>query len=251
MTPSTSGASTMGASARRKARLAGAFYLVTTLGGFANLNIENAMIVRGDAVATTSHILAAEPLFRFGILAELVASASYVGVTVLLYELLKPVNRTTALLAAFFSLAGCAVGAASAAFLVAPFLLLGGDVHALTAFTPLQLQGLAMTAVRLEGQGYNISMMFFGLYCGLIGVLVFRSGFMPRLVGVLMMFAGLGWLTNTFAALIDPPFARSLQPYILAPGGVGELSLMLWLLFVGVNGPKWETRAMAAATAAA
>ncbi len=245
MTPST-----LGSSARRKARIAGALYLATSVGGFANLSIENSMIVRGDAAATTGHILAAEPLFRVGILAEVVAGACYIGVTVLLYELLKPVHRTTSRLAAFFGLAGCAVGAASAVFLVAPFLLLGEGSQYMAVFTPRQLQGLAMTAVRLEGQGYTISMMFFGLYCALIGVLVYRSGFMPRLVGVLMVFAGLGWLTNTFAALIDPPFARSLQPYILAPGGIGEISLMLWLLFVGVNGPKWEIRAAAAAAAA-
>ncbi|HLZ84535.1 MAG TPA: DUF4386 domain-containing protein [Caulobacteraceae bacterium] len=246
MSPSTLTARTLGASARLKARVAGALYLATTAGGFVNLSIENSMIVRGDAAATTSRILAAEPLFRLGILAELVAGACYIGVTVLLYELLKPVNRTISLLAAFLSLAGCAVGAGSAVLLLAPFLLQGDGSQYMAAFTPQQLQGLAMTAVRLEGQGYNISMMFFGLYCALVGGLVFRSGFMPRLVGVLMMCAGLGWLTNTFAALIDPPFARSLQPYIMAPGGVGEISLMLWLLFVGVNGPQWETRAEAA-----
>src|SRR5580658_2707975 len=152
-----------------KARIAGLFYLATVIAGFANLSIENSLIVHGDAAATTSHILAAEPLYRVGVLAELVGDVCYIGVTALLYELLKPVSRTGSLLAAFFSLVGCAIGAAGAALLMAPFLLLGGDVHALAAFTPLQLQGLAMTAVRLEGQTYDISMMFFGLYCSLIG----------------------------------------------------------------------------------
>jgi hypothetical protein len=247
MTASIAEASTLGASARRKARIAGVFYLATVIAGFANLFIGDSMYVRGDAAATTSHILAAEPLFRFGILAEIVGGACYLGVTVLLYELLKPAGRTVSLLAATFSVVGCAVGAAGAVQLVAPFLLLGGDVHALAAFTPQQLQGLAMTAVRLEAVSYDVSLMFFGVYCALIGVLVYRSGFMPRLVGVLMMFAGAGWLTDTVALLLDPHFARSLQPYIMAPGSIGEISLMLWLLFVGVNGPKWEIRAAAAA----
>jgi hypothetical protein len=236
----------LGSSARLKARIAGLFYLATVIAGFANLSIENSLIVRGDAVATTARILSAEPLYRFGVLAELVGDACYIGVTALLYELLKPVSRTGSLLAAFFSLVGCAVGAAGAVLLIAPFLLLGGDVHALAAFTPVQLQGLAMTAVRLEGQSYAVSMLFFGLYCGSIGVLVFRSGFMPRLVGVLMVFAGLGWLANTLAILLDPAFARSLGGYVMIPGSIGEISLMLWLLLVGVNGPKWESRATAA-----
>jgi hypothetical protein len=251
MTPSTAEASTLGASARLKARVAGVFYLATVIAGFANLFIGDSMYVRGDAVATTSHIMAAEPLFRFGILAEIVGGACYLGVTVLLYELLRPVGRTISLLAAAFSVVGVAVGAAGAIQLVAPFLLLGGDVHALAAFPPQQLQGLAMTAVRLEGVSYDISLMFFGVYCGLIGVLVYRSGFMPRLVGGLMVFAGVGWLTDTVALLLDPPFARSLQPYIMAPGSIGEISLMLWLLFVGVNGPKWAIRSAAAAAAPA
>jgi hypothetical protein len=248
---STLGASTLGASARQKARIAGAFYLATVIAGFANLAIENAWFVRGDAAITTANILGAQPLYRLGVVALLVGDACYIGVTALLYQLLKPVSRTTSLLAAFFSLAGCAAQAASAALLLTPFLLLGDGAQYMAAFTPRQLQGLAMTAIRLEGQGYNISMMFFGVYCALVGVLVFRSGFMPRLVGGLMVFAGLGWLTSTFAALIDPVFARSLQPYIMAPGGIGEVSLMLWLLFVGVNGPKWEVRATGVAAAAA
>jgi hypothetical protein len=245
MTPTTSDGSALGASARLKARIAGLLYLATVVAGFANLSIENSVIVRGDAEATTSHIMAAEPLFRFGILAELAGDVCYIGVTVLLYELLKPVSRTTSLLAAAFSLTGCAVGAACAVFLLTPFLMLGGDVHALSAFTTPQLQGLAMTAVRLEGQGYDIAMMFFGLYCTLIGVLVYRSGFMPRLVGVLMVFAGLGWLTNTVTIILDPPLARSFGAYSMIPGSIGEISLMLWLLLVGVDGPKWGIRAAA------
>jgi hypothetical protein len=240
----------IGESARLKARIAGLLYLVTVVAGFANLSIENSLIVRGDAAATTARILAAEPLYRLGILAELAGVAGYVGVTALLYDLLKAVSRTGSLLAALFSLVGCAVQAAGAVLLATPFLLLRGDLRALTAFTPLQLQGLAMTAVRLEGQAYNVSILFFGFYCTLIGALVFRSGFLPRLVGVLMVFAGLGWLSDTCAIVLAPAFARSLGPGLMIPGTIGETSLMLWLLLVGLNGPKWESRAAGAAVAA-
>jgi hypothetical protein len=250
MTPTRRETPTLGASARLQARIAGVFYLATVIAGFANLSIENTWFVRGDAATTTAHILAAQPLYRLGIVALLVGDACYIGVTALLYTLLKPVSRTTSLLAAFFSLAGCAVGAASAVFLLTPLLLLGDGAHAMAGFTAAQLQGLAMTAVRLEGRGYTISMMFFGVYCALIGVLVFRSGFMPRLVGALMVFAGFGWLTDVLASLLDPGLAQALDPYIMIPGSIGEMSLMLWLLFVGVNGPKWESRAAAGAVPA-
>jgi hypothetical protein len=241
----------LGLSARRKARIAGLLYLGCTIAGFANLSIENGIIVRGDAAASMAHVMSAEPLFRVGILAEVLGAAFYVGVTALLYELLKPVSRTASLAAALFSLVGCAVGAGGAVLLLTPFLLLGGDVHALASFTPLQLQALAMTAVRLEGQTYDVSMMFFGVYCTLIGILVFRSGFMPRLVGALMVFAGVGWLTDTWTILLDPPLARAFATEWMIPGSIGEISLMLWLLFVGLNGPRWESRAAMAAAATA
>ena len=241
---------TVGEAARRKARLAGVLYLATVVTGFANVFIQDGMIVRGDAAASMNHVLAAEPLFRLGILAELVGGACYIGVTVLLYEILKPVNRTLSLMAAFFSVAGSAIGAVGAGFLMVPFLLLDGDLHALTAFTPGQLQALGMTAVRLEARIYDIGIMHFGVYCTLIGILMYRSGFMPRLLGALVVFAGMGWLVDSFAMVLDPRVSLALSPYGMIPGSIGEISLMLWLLFVGVNGPKWEIRSAAAAVPA-
>ncbi len=174
------------ASARFKARIAGVFYLLNILTGGA------ALFVRG----------------RLGFVAIVIATACYIAVTLLFYDIFKPVNRSLSLLAAFFGLAGCAIGALS----------------------PLHLSPFHIN-----------SLVFFGLYCLLIGYLIFRSTFLPRTLGALMAFGGLGWLT-----FLSPPLANYLSPYNLAPGLLGEGALTLWLLVVGVNEQRWKEQASAA-----
>ena len=228
-------------SPRLKARIAGAFYLaVILLGVFAELFARGSIIISGDAAATARNIVAHEPLWRLGLAADLVAGACYAAVTVLLYELLKPVNKSLSLLAAVFSFAGVSVGAVSDLIQIAPLVLLGGAPYT-AAFRPDQLQALAYMAVRLHGQGSLIDLVFFGLYCLLIGWLIFRSGFLPRIVGALMAIAGASYLINSFAAFLAP--SLDLSPYILAPPLLGEGSLTLWLLAVGVNAERWRERA--------
>lgn len=190
-----------------------------------------------DAAATATNILAHEALFRSGTAALLISTAFYVAATLFVYELLKPVSRSVSLLAAFFSLVGCAVGALSCLFDFAPFIILGG-AHYLSVFTVEQLQALALMFLKVRAQANNIGLVFFGLHCLGIGYLIFRSTFLPRLVGVLMVFAGLGWLT-----FLSPPLANSLVPYNMLPGAIGELSLTLWLLVKGVNIQRWNEQA--------
>jgi hypothetical protein len=139
----------------------------------------------------------------------LLATASYIAVTVIFYYLFKPVNRSLSLAAALFSLAGCADGVLSPLHLV-PF-----RIH---------------------------SLVFFGCYCVLIGYLILRSTFLPRFLGALMAIAGLGWLT-----FVSPPLANYLSPYHYAAGGVGEGLLTLWLLVAGVNAGRWKEQAGAIA----
>jgi len=227
-------------SPRFKAKMAGVFYLLTILtGGFA-LFVGGRLVVSGDAAATAANILAREPLFRLGFAADLIMAACYIAVTALFYELFKPVNRSLSLLAAFFSLVGCAIQAFSSLFDLAPLVVLGGAQY-LSVFKAEQLQVLALMFLKLSGQAFNISLVFFGFYCFLIGYLIFRSIFLPRILGVLMAFAGLGWLT-----FLSPPLANYLSPYILAPGALGEGSLTLWLLVIGVNSQRWKEQASAA-----
>ena len=144
---------------------------------------------------------------RLGLVAGLIAGACYIAVTLLFYGIFKPVNRSLSLLAAFVSLIGCAIG-------------------------PLSLFHLVPFHIN--------SLVFFGFYCLLIGTLIFRSTFLPRILGVLMAFAGLGWLT-----FLSPPLAKHLSPYIFTPGIIGEGALTLWLLGVGVDEQRWKEQASA------
>jgi hypothetical protein len=230
------------ASPRLKARVAGVFYLITTLTRmFVEIFVRNRLVVSDDAAATATNILAHEPLWRWGFAADIIAFASYVALTALLYELFKPVNRSVSLFAAFFSLVACAVQAVSSLFHLAPLVLLGGTPY-LRAFNVEQLHALALVFLRLRALCYhNIGLVFFGLYCLLIGYLIFRSTFLPRIIGVLMMLAGLSYLT-----FLSPPLAHSLQPYILVFPGVGQISLTLWLLVIGVNVQRWNAQASTA-----
>jgi len=216
------------ASPRRKARIAGVFYLLTFLtGGVAAFS--GKLVVNDNAAATAANILAHQPLYWLGFSAYLMVVACYIAVTALFYELFKPVNRNVSLVAAFFSLVGCAIQAAICVFLVAPLVLLKGAQY-LSVFKMEQLRALAYMCFELYGQGFDICFVFFGFYCLLIGYLIFKSGFLPQTLGVLMALAGLGWL-----AFLVPPFAHSLDPYIRIPGVVGELALTLWLIVKGVN----------------
>jgi hypothetical protein len=204
--------------------------------GFA-MWVGSKLIVFGNAAATATNILANETLFQSATAAMLVSGAFYLTVTVLVYELLKPVNRTISLLAAFLSLVGCAVGAIGCLFDLAPLVLLKGAGY-LSVFTLEQLQALAVVLLKVRLETNNIGLVFFGFHCLLIGYLILRSTFLPRFIGALMVVAGLGWLTCLFPAL-----AESFAPYNVIPGSLGEISLTLWLLVKGVNVQRWNEQA--------
>jgi len=223
-----------------RASITGVVYLFYFLTAVCGEFFLKGLVVHGDAAATANNILAHQPLFRLGLATGLIATACYVAVTALFYDLFKAVNRSLSLLAAFFSLVGCAILAFASLFRIAPLVVLGGS-HYLSAFKVEQLRALASLFLELYGQGVNICFVFFGVYCLLIGYLIFRSAFLPRILGVLMACAGLGWLT-----FLSPPLANSLSPYIVVLGFLAELSLMLWLLVMGVNVQRWKERASAA-----
>jgi hypothetical protein len=227
------------ASPRLRARIAGVFYLLEMLtGGFA-VFVGGKLFVSGDAAATATNILARHSLFQLGVAANVIQFACYIVVTELLYDLFKPVNRGISLLAALFSLVGCTIGAVSCLFELAPLAVLGGAPY-LNVFKGEQLQALALMFLRLYALCFNLSFVFFGFYCLLIGCLIFRSSFLPRILCAGMALAGLGWLT-----FLLPSLTQHLSPYILA-AGLGEVALTLWLLVVGVNAERWKEQAGAA-----
>ena len=226
-------------SPRLKARIAGVFYMLTILTRmFVEIFVRNRLVVSDDAATTATNVLAHESLWRWGFAADIIAFASYIALAALLYELFQPVNRSLSLVAAFFSLAASVVQAISSLFHLAPLLLLGGAPY-LRVFTVEQLQALALVFLKLRAAAYhNIGLVFFGLYLLLIGILILRSTFLPRILGVLMVLAGL-----SYVLFLSPPLVRSLQPYILVSPGVGQIALTLWLLVMGVNAPRWKEQA--------
>ena len=186
-------------------------------------------------------------LWRFGIAAEFVLLISAVALALILFVLLRPVSRDLALLAVFFNLVTLAVEAVAALNLVAALFPLGNAKY-LSAFQPEQLYAMATLSVKSHSYGFGVALIFFGCECLVLGYLIFRSGYLPKALGVLMQIAGLSYLTNSFALLLAPTFAGWIFPAILVPAFVGEASLCLWLLVKGVNGEKWKLQASAQLT---
>lgn len=223
-------------SPRTMARIAGFFYLLTILARmFVEIFIRNRLVVPDDAPATAANILAHESLWWWGFAGDILSFASYIALTALLYELFRPVTRSLSLVAAFFGLVASVMQAMSSLFHLAPLVVLGGAPY-LKVFTAEQLQALALVFLRLRAAAYhNIGLVFFGLYLLLVGILILRSTFLPRILGMLMVLAGL-----SYVFFLSPTLVRSLQPYILIFPAVGQISLTLWLLAVGLNEQRWK-----------
>src|SRR6202521_2357709 len=230
------------ASPRFKARMAGACQLREAITAtFGQVIVLNKLVVSGNAAATAANILGHVWLFWLGFTSSLIGVAFHIAWALLMYELLKPVNRSLSLLAAFVILVGCAIQALTSLLYLAPLLVLTGGSSA-SAFTTAQLQALALVFLRLNTSAFNIDLVFFGLWCVLTGYLIFRSTFLPRILGVLLAISGLGFVTYLY-----PPLAYYLfMPYIAAASALGEIPLELWLIVMGVNVQRWKEQASAA-----
>jgi hypothetical protein len=227
------------------ARIGGMLYLIIiVVGVFGEAFVRDRLIVSGDATATAANITSLESLWRFHIAAELFLLICAVALLPILFVLLKPVSRDLALLAAFFNLVSIGVEAATALYLLEALFPLGNAEY-LKAFAPEQLYAMTSLALKSHSYGFGVSLIFFGCFCLVIGYLIFRSGYLPKAIGVLMQIAGLSYLTNSFALVLAPAAANRLFPAILLPPFVGEASLCLWLLVKGVNVEKWEEKARA------
>ncbi len=228
-------------SPRLKARITGVFYLLTMLTGiFAQGFVSGRLVVDGDATATATNILTHKSLFQLGFAVYLIEMACQVAITALFYDLLKPAGRSVSLVAAFLGLAGCVIKTVSRLFYVAPLFILGG-AHYLSAFSSEQLQALALLFLKVNDHGAGIALVFFGFYALLTGYLIIRSTFLPRILGVLSVLGGLGWLTFLY-----PPLGYRLFPYVAAFGLLGATALILWLLVFGVNEQRWKEQASVA-----
>ena len=233
-------------SPRRLARTAGALYLINiVLGAFA-IGIVPAIIAVGpDAAATLHNIRTHEVLYRLGLAAHVVVTVTNVPLALIFYELFKVVNRKLALLDAFFILVATAIEAAGLLHQFAPLVFLGGP--SASAPTSQLQQALAYApGGALSGVDYSIHTVFFGIDIIIFAYLVLESRFLPGVIGVLLAVDGVAYLLYSFADFLAPGFAAQLVPWIQLPALLGEGSLCLWLLVVGVDVERWKERAGAA-----
>jgi hypothetical protein len=220
------------------ARVAGFLYLlVVPLGIFGSLYVPSKLIVTGDAAATASNLMASEMLFRLGIVSDLLAPLVLILVVLFLYNLLKPVNKDMAWLMVIFLLLGVPIALLSKVNQFAALQLLSGADY-LTVFTTEQLQALALQFLRLHDRGGTIAAIFWGLWLFPMGYLVFKSGFFPRILGILLMISCFGYLINSFATFLGYTVNTGLF------GALGEVLFILWLLIKGVNVEQWEKRVL-------
>jgi hypothetical protein len=229
------------------ARIGGVLYLILILAGMVGvIFVRGKLIVGGDPTATAQNIMASPLLWRLGIAGDLIMHVCDVPLMLVFFVLLRPVNKSLALLAVLFNLVQTAVLVANKLNLLAALFLLGNAEY-LKAFEPHQLYALAYLSIKLHDYGFGLGLIFFGFECLVVGHLIFRSGYLPKTLGVLMQIAGICYLTNSFALLLAPTFANAIFPAILVPAFIAELSLCLWLIVKGVNVQRWKEQASAAA----
>ncbi len=227
----------------RYAGIAGVLYLFIIVAGIFNeAFVLDKLIVSGDATATVNNIRASELLYRIGISGTIIMLACAVAVALIFYVLLRPVSRPLALLATSFNLVSISVDLVGKLSLFT-VLLFSGDAAYLQSFEPDQLHALAYVSLRVHSVGYNISLVFFGINCLIWGYLIFKSGYFPKTLGILMVICGICYIANSFAWFLAPAIAGGLFPAILLPCLVAEASLCLWLMVKGVRLEQWKQRA--------
>jgi hypothetical protein len=224
------------------ARIAGLLYVINIATSVFALMTAQRLFVANDVAQTIANIAANEPMFRLAYVAIVLAGVVYVAVIAILYRLMKPAGATLSAIAAFMGLAGCAIGASTGLNQIAALSYLG-DASYLTAFSQEQLQVLARLSLRASGIGNTIALVFFGFYCLLLAMLVFRARFLPRWLGVLLLLAAIGWLVGSFTTFLMP--SLGIASTLIPVSGLGEALFTLWLLVMGVNAQKWREQAAA------
>jgi hypothetical protein len=214
----------------KHARLAGLTYLGTIVCGvYAEVFVRGALAIRGDAAATAQAIFVSESLVRIGLIADLAMLASYIVVTILLYRLFRRFSPWLSAIAAAFSLIGIAVLACDT-LLLAMIL----RMRDLTQSQPSLIEAVYLL-LRVHGDGYKISLVFFGAYCLLLSWLIWSGRFLPKAVSVMVAAAGACNVINSLAWLGAPHWAARLPQYFTVPTLLGELALALWLMTFGIR----------------
>ena len=227
-------------SPRRLARIAGLFYvIIIACGIWSEFSVRLFQINRGDVAETATNVALHEATFRLALAADTVMAISDVALAVLLYVLLRPAGTVLSLMAMTFRLVQAAVIGASLLFYLAGILVVTGP----WGLDLEDREGLAGLAFEIHAHGYDLGLVFFGVACVLLGLLVWRSGFLPRWLGALVIATGPVYLVGSFLRFLAPDAASAFEPAYLLPL-VAETAFALWLLVRGVNEEAWRAAAL-------
>lgn len=218
---------------KKLARLTGIFYLIIIVCGiFSEGFVRMSLFVPGDAAQTTANIQGAETLFRFGLASDLFMVLADVVVAVLFFYLLRPVSEKVAMLAAFFRLGQAAIIGLNLLNYISPLLLLGSASK--SAWSPEQLQDLVLFFMESHRNGYLISQVFFSFNCAVMGYLLVKSPWFPKVLGYGVGLASVAYFVDAMASFLVPSLSQSLSFIMIVPV-VAEISLCGWLLIKGVK----------------
>ena len=221
-------------STRRAARIAGSLYFLACIPApFSLLYIPRTLIVPGNATATANKILASESMFRLGIAGELISSVAFILVVLALYRLFQGVDRRQASLMVTLFVVSVPISFLNALNNIAALILLRG-ADFLSVFTKPQLDALALVFLRLHGHGLILASIFWGLWLFPFGILVYRSGFLPRILGVLLIINCFAYVIPSFTTVLLPQY-RDIVSRIALPFLLGELAIALWLVIRGAR----------------
>lgn len=229
----------------RYARIAGVLYLIITMASIlAHFVVPGQLIVPGNAAATAENIMASETLFRLGAIgSELIILLSEVLLSVVLYEMFKPVSKTLSLLAAVSRLIMTTIHGLNLLNYFFVLQLLSGTAY-LSVFEPNQLHALVSLFLDAHSYGFTIGIAFLVPHVLILGYLIFKSGYFPKVLGILFVIAGFGYLVDSFALLLSPSY-QTTPVFIALPIAIAEIAFPLWLLIKGVNDDQFQERGLA------
>ena len=225
-------------SINKTARFAGFLYLLVAIfGGFSILYVSSTLIVSGDAAVTAQNIKASEGLFRVGFVGGLITQTIQIILVLCLFQILKAVNKNQAWLMVIFSLVGIPIAMLNLLNNYAGLMLMRGADY-LTVFDPDQLQALGLFFLELQKIGVSIAAIFWGLWLLPLGYLIFKSGYIPKILGILLIIGGIGYLLDFGIFFLFPQLDVEVSQYTF----LGELLLPLWLLIKGIDVEQWKKR---------
>jgi hypothetical protein len=234
-------------STRNPGRFAGLLYVLFSIPGlFAMVYVPSKLIVHGNATATASNIASHETLFRLGIAGQLVCQAGFIFVALALYDLLKGVNQRHASLWVILAVVAIPIAFLNELNSIAALVLVRG-ADSLTVFEKPQRDALAMLFLNLHYHGFVVAEIFWGLWLFPLGLLVYKSRFLPRFLGVWLALAGFAWVILSLTGILLPQYQDKVNTYS-QPAFFGEIAFMLWLSIKGARPPALDATASSSAS---